>query len=221
MPMLAKPIDATSDAVTVASRRPTVLRRRRRRHPSCPIGRGGGLSPPRRSCASWPRPIAPPIPAGWAPSCVARASTPRPSATGAGFVTPEPSARWFRSKAARKPPRPTRWQPNLPLFSGRIIVWHGAWHVPKPLSMSKKSCGAAGHPAGAQRQRALTQAVVALAPSSRMTVLACAALGVSRATVQRRRANLAAPAAVLRPRARPARALCAFRWIVNTDSGRW
>ena len=40
-----------------------------------------------------------------------------------------------------------------------------------------------------------------------MTALACAALGVSRATVQRRRASLAVPAAVLRPRARPARAL--------------
>jgi putative transposase len=63
----------------------------------------------------------------------------------------------------------------------------------------------------------LTQAVVALAPSSRMTVLACAALGVSRATVQRRRANLAAPAAVLRPRARPARALSAPQQQVVLD----
>src|SRR5205807_2709257 len=36
---------------------------------------------------------------------------------------------------------------------------------------------------------------------------ACAALGVSRATVQRRRAVLAAPAAVRHPRTRPARAL--------------
>ena len=40
-----------------------------------------------------------------------------------------------------------------------------------------------------------------------MTAMACAALGVSRATVQRRRAVLAAPAAVRHPRARPARAL--------------
>jgi putative transposase len=53
----------------------------------------------------------------------------------------------------------------------------------------------------------LTQAVVALAPTSRMTALACAALGVSRTTVQRRRANLAAPALIPRPRPRPARAL--------------
>jgi len=36
---------------------------------------------------------------------------------------------------------------------------------------------------------------------------ACAALGVSRASVQRRRARLAAPAVALRPRPRPARAL--------------
>ena len=50
-----------------------------------------------------------------------------------------------------------------------------------------------------------------------MTVLACAALGVSRATVQRRRANLAAPAAVLRPRARPARALSAPQQQVVLD----
>jgi putative transposase len=48
---------------------------------------------------------------------------------------------------------------------------------------------------------------VALAPANRMTTMACAALGVSRATVQRRRAVLAAPAAVRHPRARPARAL--------------
>jgi transposase InsO family protein len=40
-----------------------------------------------------------------------------------------------------------------------------------------------------------------------MTALACAALGVSRATVQRRRAVLAAPAVAPRPRARPARGL--------------
>ena len=31
----------------------------------------------------------------------------------------------------------------------------------------KKSCGAAGHPAGAERRRALTEAVVALAPAQR------------------------------------------------------
>ena len=38
---------------------------------------------------------------------------------------------------------------------------------------------------------------------------ACAALGVSRASVQRHRARLAAPPAALRPRPRPARALSA------------
>ena len=54
----------------------------------------------------------------------------------------------------------------------------------------KKSCGAAGHPAGPERRRALTDAVVALAPDSGMTAAACAALGVSRASVQRRRARL-------------------------------
>jgi len=53
----------------------------------------------------------------------------------------------------------------------------------------------------------LTEAVVAFPPDSGMTAAACAALGVSRASVQRARARSAAPPAVLRPRPRPARAL--------------
>ena len=53
----------------------------------------------------------------------------------------------------------------------------------------------------------MTEAVVALAPDNRLTAAACAALGVSRATVHRRRARLAAPPAVGRPRPKPARAL--------------
>ena len=42
-----------------------------------------------------------------------------------------------------------------------------------------------------------------------MTAAACAALGVSRASVQRRRARLVVPPALPRPRPRPARALTA------------
>jgi putative transposase len=53
----------------------------------------------------------------------------------------------------------------------------------------------------------LTEAVVALAPASGMTAAACVALGVSRASVQRRRARLIAPALIQRPRPKPARAL--------------
>jgi len=53
----------------------------------------------------------------------------------------------------------------------------------------------------------LTEAVVALAPASGLTAAACAALGVSRASVQRRRARLTAPPAIVRPRRRPTRAL--------------
>ena len=53
----------------------------------------------------------------------------------------------------------------------------------------------------------MTEAVVALEPASGMTKVACATLGVSRASVQRRRARLAAPPAVPRPRPKPARAL--------------
>jgi transposase InsO family protein len=53
----------------------------------------------------------------------------------------------------------------------------------------------------------LTEAVVALVPASGLTAAACAALGVSRASVQRRRARLTAPSAIIRPRPRPTRAL--------------
>jgi putative transposase len=53
----------------------------------------------------------------------------------------------------------------------------------------------------------LTEAVVALAPASGLTAAACVALGVSRASVQRRRARLIAPPAIVRRRARPTRAL--------------
>jgi len=53
----------------------------------------------------------------------------------------------------------------------------------------------------------VTTAVAALDPTSRMTAPACAALAVSRATVHRHRARLAAPAAIVKPRPRPARGL--------------
>src|SRR5664279_2544449 len=53
----------------------------------------------------------------------------------------------------------------------------------------------------------MTEAVVALVPASGLTSAACAALGVSRASVQRRRARLTAPPAIVRPRPRPTRAL--------------
>jgi len=85
------------------------------------------------------------------------------------------------------------------------------------IELQKKSCGAAGHPAGAERRRALTEAVVALAPDSRMTAAACAALGVSRAGVQRRRARLTAAPAMRRLRPRPARALTAPQQQIVLD----
>jgi hypothetical protein len=44
-------------------------------------------------------------------------------------------------------------------------ISRGGWHWPKPSSTSKKGCAAAGHPAGIRRRRALTEAVVALAPA--------------------------------------------------------
>ena len=50
-----------------------------------------------------------------------------------------------------------------------------------------------------------------------MTAAACAALGVSRASVQRRRTRLAAPPAIRQPRPRPARALTAPQQQIVLD----
>ena len=58
---------------------------------------------------------------------------------------------------------------------------------------------------------------MALAPVSGMTKAVCAALGISRASVQRRRGRLTAPPAVPRPRPRPARALTAPQQQVVLD----
>ena len=56
----------------------------------------------------------------------------------------------------------------------------------------------------------MTDAAITLAPASGVSiVVACAALGVSRASVMRRRARLSAPPAIARPRPRPARSLTA------------
>jgi putative transposase len=63
----------------------------------------------------------------------------------------------------------------------------------------------------------LSDAVVALAPASGMTTAACVALGVSRASVQRRRARLTAPPAIPRPRPSSARALTAPQQQVVLD----
>ena len=52
-------------------------------------------------------------------------------------------------------------------------------------------------------------AVIALPPASGATVAACAALGLSRATVQRRRARPTRPPAEPAPRPSPPRALSA------------
>ena len=53
----------------------------------------------------------------------------------------------------------------------------------------------------------MTDAVAALMSMPDMTAAICASLGVSRATVHRKRARLSAPLAVARPRPRPSRAL--------------
>ena len=55
----------------------------------------------------------------------------------------------------------------------------------------------------------MTEALVALSPARGMIAPACAALGVSRATVLRRRARLARPPSPPAPRQKPARALSA------------
>src|SRR5882724_5696696 len=74
----------------------------------------------------------------------------------------------------------------------------------------KKSCSAAGNPAGnvRQRRRVMMDTLVSLAPSAGLTAGACAALSLSRASVYRQRADLARPATVRRPRPSPRRSLC-------------
>src|ERR1700687_5604217 len=71
----------------------------------------------------------------------------------------------------------------------------------------KKTCRPAGDPDDAGRRRALTEAVLAMPPINGMTFAVCAALGISRATVERRRSRLAAPPAIAHARPRPPRAL--------------
>lgn len=53
----------------------------------------------------------------------------------------------------------------------------------------------------------MTDAVAALAPAVGMNAAICASLGVSRATVARKRARLSTPPAIARPRPRPVRGL--------------
>ena len=71
----------------------------------------------------------------------------------------------------------------------------------------KKVAALLGIPLAPSGRRTLTEAVVALAPAGGMTAAVCAALGISRASVQRKRARLTAPPAVARLRPRPARSL--------------
>ena len=54
---------------------------------------------------------------------------------------------------------------------------------------SKKSCRTPGAPPNGERRRALMEAVVALTPASGLNAAACAALGISRASVHRHRAR--------------------------------
>ena len=63
----------------------------------------------------------------------------------------------------------------------------------------------------------MTTAIAALEPASGMTVAACAALGVSRASVQRQRAHLATPPLPRTPRPRPRRALSLLQQQVVLD----
>jgi len=53
----------------------------------------------------------------------------------------------------------------------------------------------------------LTEAVVVLSPGKGLIAATCSALGISRATVQRKRFRLSAPPSIARPRPRPLRAL--------------
>ena len=71
----------------------------------------------------------------------------------------------------------------------------------------KKSRSLAGDPDDTGRRRALTGAVAAMPPDNGMTAAICAALGVSRATVERQRSRFRTPLAAVLPRPAPAREL--------------
>jgi hypothetical protein len=81
-----------------------------------------------------------------------------------------------------------------------------SWHI-DAAGPSTPSCRAAGDPDDAGRRRALTAAVPIMPPINGMTGAVCAALGISRATMARRRSGLAAPPAIAHARPRPPRAL--------------
>jgi hypothetical protein len=63
----------------------------------------------------------------------------------------------------------------------------------------------------------MTNAIAALAPADGITKAACAALGLSRASVQRRRAIQAKPPRLPRPRQQPPRALNATQRQIVLD----
>ena len=110
-------------------------------------------------------------------------------------------APWPQPGVDRKSLNPTLWRPNWPPCRRRIAASPCTSPVPRSSSIFKKSGSSAGHPTNAERQRALTDAVAALPHDSGTTQAACAALGVSRASVIPRRASLAAP--IKRPHLRP------------------
>jgi transposase InsO family protein len=94
-----------------------------------------------------------------------------------------------------------------------------AWSGPRRSLISKKSLGPAGDATGADRERrkTLMDAVMPRPPASVTTADACAALGLSRASVYRRRTFLALPPAPPRPRPGPPRALNAAERQVVLD----
>ena len=198
MPMLQTAIDAEAGAATNGGRRPTVVAAPASASPEFLIVRAGEPSPRRTSSASWPIPIVRLRPEGSAPSCVARVFTRRPSPTGARQRDAGAFGALVPAKRGPKTGEPNPLTAEVAHhFNGIMPVSHAAPDTRRSHHRPpKKSCGAAGHPAGAERRRALTDAVVALAPDSGMTAAACAALGVLRASVQRRRTRLAAPPAI-------------------------
>src|SRR3954453_2830853 len=86
-----------------------------------------------------------------------------------------------------------------------------AWSAPRRSSTSKKSCTPDGDCARSERQRRqiLMDDVLALPPVAGITAAACTTLGLSRATVHRRRTRLTRPPAEPALRPSPPRALSA------------
>jgi hypothetical protein len=193
--------------------------------PNYPPARGGARLPPATSCASSARQTAlPSMPPGLTRRTGGIGSILRREGVYSSTLCDWRRQRDAGAFGALTPVRRGLKivQPN-PLVAEVALLQRNVAHLTRCLARAEaiiavqknlRTCwGSRWHPTAT----ALTEAVVALVPVSGMTAAVCAAVGVSRATVERRRAGLAAPLALARPLPTPARALTAPQQLAVLD----